>query len=437
MQTKHGAKNMERMEEHVPDFNYQNVQNTISSSPWDYRPLMDEIAIRASGLLEGGRRCRLVIDDTGFQKKGHNSVGVARQYLGRLGKIENGQVAVCSSLACGQRSTLVDMRLYLPEAWAADPKRCQKAHVPESEMVYRPKTDLALVSVSHLRSIGVGFDIVSADSGYGSQPSFLHGLDDLGETFVAEQHCNAQVWPEQPWHHREPKSGKAKPLKHPQPSSPKVRIDEWIKTQPDLDWQRLKVRDSDQGWVEVSYLAKRVWVMDEASEEEKCWWLLAWENPDEERSQDKFGNVLGPRRHYALSNAGVDMDVRQLVADGVERNVVERNFREAKSELGMSDYQIRGWTAWHHHMSLVMLAMLFTMQEKMHHDPPDNTPALTTGDILFMLERLLPQRGFGPADPEEIKRMLQLRIRKRYLDQFRRKNRTKVERPPLAEDERI
>lgn len=107
----------------------------------------------------------------------------------------------------------------------------------------------------------------------------------------------------------------------------------------DTAWQRLRVRDSDQGWVEVSYLAQRVWVME--GDRQKLWWLLVWENPDERTNN---GTPLkAPRRHYALSNAPADEDPRQLIIDGVGRNVVERNFRDAKSEVGMADYQTRGW----------------------------------------------------------------------------------------------
>lgn len=102
LQDKHRVKNMERMQEIVEDFPYQRVHNCISTSPWDHRPLMDEIARRADGLLGGAPRSRLVVDDTGIQKKGHKSVGVARQYIGRLGKVENCQIAVCTSLASGQ-----------------------------------------------------------------------------------------------------------------------------------------------------------------------------------------------------------------------------------------------------------------------------------------------------------------------------------------------
>lgn len=433
IQAKRGAKNMERMEEHVPDFQYQNVHHGISKSPWDHRALMDRIALEADGLLGCGKRPRLVFDDTGIAKKGRASVGVARQYIGRLGKIDNGQIAVCASLASGQCSTLVDARLYLPEQWTDDPKRCRKVGVPEAHIVYKTKAEMALESARHLRELGVRFSVVSMDSGYGSQPALLHRLDESNETFVAEIHCDAHIWSEQPWRHQEPKRLGAKKLTQPRASTPSQRVDQYVSKLNELDWQRLKVRDSDQGWVEVSYIAQRIWVAD--GEQEKVWWLLAWENPDEERSTDKHGRRHGPRRHYALSNASTDEDPRQLVADGVERNVVERNFRDAKSEFGMADYQTRGWTAWHHHIALVMLVMLFAQTEKMHHTPPAAAPPMTAGDIAFVMERMLPQRGYGDPNPEEIKRLLHKRLVKRATDQARRKAKTKRERPPLIADE--
>jgi SRSO17 transposase len=432
IQAKRGAKNMERMEEHVPGFRYQNVHHSISASPWDHRPLMDEIARQADGLLGGGgSRVRLIYDDTGFEKNGKDSVGVARQYLGRFGKVDNGQVAVCACLASGQRSTLVDTRLYLPKQWADNPQRCRKAKVPEEHIVYQSKADIALESVRHLRGLGVRFDIVSMDSGYGSQPALLHSLDRDGETFVAELHCNEHIWAVQPWQHRQPKKHGAKALQRPRPSSPSQSVDQYIAARPEQDWQRLKVRDSDQGWVEVSWLAQRVWVID--GEHEKLWWLLSWENPDEQRSQDKHGRMHGPRRHYALSNAPAGADERRLLGDALERNVVERNFRDAKSEVGMADYQTRSWVAWHHHMALVMLAMLFLLNEKMHRSAPEGAPALTSGDITFAMERLLPQRSHGPAKIEEVKVMLRTRLRKRAEDQRRRKAKTARDRPPLTD----
>lgn len=432
MQAKRGAKNMERMEEHVPDFNYQSVQHRLSHSPWEHRPLMDEVARQADGLLGGSGRTRLVIDDTGIGKKGRHSVGVARQYSGRAGKVDNCQIAVCASLASGQRSTLADVRLFLPEEWTSDKERCIKAGIPEDEIIARSKARIALESVRHQRQLGVRFDVVSCDSGYGSQTPFLHDLDADGETFVAEVHCDQRIWVEHPWPHHEGKRPGVK-LTQARASQPSQRVDHWAQAQPDTAWRRLKVRDSDQGWVEVSYLTERVWVIE--GDQAKLWWLLVWENPDETHGPDKHGVRTGPRRHYALSNASADTDERRLVADGVERNVVERNFRDAKSEVGMADYQARGWVAWHHHMALVMLAMLFLTREKMHWSGPPEAPPLTSGDIVFVLERMLPQRGYGSPDPQDIQQMLLTRLRKREQDQQRRQQKTRQTRPPFLPDE--
>ena len=186
----------------------------------------------------------------------------------------------------------------------------------------------------------------------------------------------------------------------------------------------------------MSYLSQRVWVVE--GDLQKVWWLLVWENPDERTNNGS--KPKAPRRHYALSNDPPDEDPRLLVADGVGRNVVERNFRDSKSEVGMADYQTRGWLAWHHHMALVMLAMLFLTQDRMH-TPAPVTPEgpinITSGDITFILERLLPRRGQAPPDEEDLRRMLELRIEKRLKDQVRRRIKARATRPPLWPDENL
>lgn len=435
MQGKSGAKNIERIDESVEGSSYQKLHHKISTSPWEARPLMDEIARQADGLLGGGTRTRLLIDDTGIAKKGKKSVGAARQYSGRAGKVDNCQIAVCASLATGQRSLLCDIRLYLPEAWCDDPARCAQAGIPEDQRHFRRKSDIALEMVLHQRELGVRFDLISVDSGYGSQTPFLHDLDEAGETFVAEVHCDQHIFLEAPWPHFEPRRGR-KPLQHPKPSTGSTRVDEWAAAQPDTDWKRLKVRDSDQGWVEVNYMARRIWMMDGAVQ--KIWWLLTWENPDERRQEQSGKKISGPRCHYALSNAPAETDERRLVADGVERNAIERNFRDGKSETGMADYQVRGWLGWHHHMALVMLALLFLTQQKMHWSPPPSQPGhvpLTCGDLVFMLEKLLPEKGRGRPDPEQCRRLLEKRLAQRQRDQDRRKRKTAQERPPFLPDE--
>jgi len=424
LQAKRDAKNIERMAEAVPGLTYHKTQQFISHSPWDHRPLMDAVALEVDGLLGGGPHSQLIIDDSGMEKKGRHSVGVARQYNGRLGKVDNCQNAVCTSLAAGMKGTLVDTRLYLPKTWTDDPERCLRAGVPREQILARTKWELALQSVVHQRALGVRFGSVGMDSGYGSVPEFLHRLDELGESFHAEVHCDQQVWLDCPWLHHEG-SRPGHQLKTPRPSSAPVRVEEWAAAQPDTEWRRLKVRESDQGWVEVNYLARRVWTCHEGTESVR--WLLVWESPDEP----------GGRRHYALSNFAASMDPRHLVKLGVQRGAIEQNFRDAKKELGMADYQVRGWLGWHHHMSLVLLGMLFVQREKMHHPVPAKKAALSAGDIVFVLEHYLPRRGFGAAQEGQVADMLIKRRRQRTEDQLRRRAKTARDRPALWPDEHL
>jgi SRSO17 transposase len=130
-------KNIERIEADVADSDYENLQQFISDSPWDHEAVMSQVATEAETTLGGQPDTALYVDESSFAKKGNASVGVQRQYCGRLGKVENCQVGVYAALGCGVRAALVDFRLFLPEAWANDPVRCAKAKVPEDQRVHR------------------------------------------------------------------------------------------------------------------------------------------------------------------------------------------------------------------------------------------------------------------------------------------------------------
>src|SRR6266478_4392987 len=131
-------------------------------------------------LIGDATEAALLIDESGFAKQGKMSVGASRQYLGRLGKVDNGQVAVFGVLAKGRFATAIDTRLYLPKEWTDDEQRCNKAGIPESERVFKTKSQLALEIVEQARRNGVRFGWVGADAGYGSGPDFLFALADAG-----------------------------------------------------------------------------------------------------------------------------------------------------------------------------------------------------------------------------------------------------------------
>jgi hypothetical protein len=133
-------RNMERMAEVVPDSDEQSFQNFISNSSWDARAILNQIGMGADSLFGGDPDICLIIDETSFIQKGEMSVGVARQWCGRLGKVENCQVGVFAALACRSNVTLIDTRLYLPESWINNPERCRKAGIPEEFIVYQKKS---------------------------------------------------------------------------------------------------------------------------------------------------------------------------------------------------------------------------------------------------------------------------------------------------------
>src|ERR1044071_2708573 len=187
-------KNIERMEEVVPGCDYQSLQHFISHSELDVRAILDQVASEADRHLGGSADSCLLLDESAFAKKGDQSVGVARQWSGRLGKVDNCQVAVFACLTQGTSSTLIDTRLYLPKEWTQDPRRCRAARIPPCESVFKSKADLALEMVQGARKNGVRFSWVGVDGGYGKEPAFLRRLEDCGEVFVAEIHKSQQIY---------------------------------------------------------------------------------------------------------------------------------------------------------------------------------------------------------------------------------------------------
>ena len=162
-------RNIERMEEAVEGVDYEATQQFISHSPWNARAVMDRVALEADGMLGGSPDSCLVLDESGFTKKGVVSVGVARQWNGRLGKVDNCQVGVFGALCAGNRYCIVDTEFFLPDEWVEDADRCRKAKVPEERISPRTKIELAMDIVRHQRAIGMRFSYVAA--GHASKAS--------------------------------------------------------------------------------------------------------------------------------------------------------------------------------------------------------------------------------------------------------------------------
>jgi SRSO17 transposase len=376
--------NMLRMEEAVGGADEQALQHFLSNSTWDETAVMAQVARDVDRCLGGQADSCLILDESGFPKKGEHSVGVARQYCGQVGKVDNCQVAVFGVLNCGDKSSLVDGRLYLPKEWIEDRQRCRKAHIPAAEYrTERTKHSLALEIVKAARARGLRYRWVGCDAFYGKNPAFLRALQAADETFVADVHKNQVVFLEDPCRTGvEPKG---------------IRVDEWTQRRPSKAWKRVEVRSTTKGLLRVEVLHQAVWVWDGREKQAQQWRLLVRREVD-----------CPTKIAYVLSNAGPDVTVRRLAYMQAQRYWVERVFEDAKTEAGLGDYQVRGWRPWQRHMALVAMAMAFLLQERLRH--AEDLPLLSCRDVTSILKQVLRGRQMTP---EDVARQMERRHRRR------------------------
>ena len=367
----------------VEDGCEQQFQHFISNSPWRHEPVVEQIARDADRLLGGKPTSALIFDESSFVKQGDCSVGVARQWCGRLGKVENCQVAVFAVLTDGARYTPVDMRLYLPQRWIDDPARCNLAEIPTEARRMRSKSALALEMARAARARGMRFEWVGFDGGYGKEPAFLRALEDMGEIFIADVHCDQRVWTEPPGLHvPAPKSPRGPSPSKQRASTDGITVEKLVAGFGANDWTRCVLRDSTRGRLRVDVAHRRVWVWDGAEATARCWHLVVRRE------------VGSPKKiKYSLSNAPADTKLECLAEMQGERYWVERAFEDGKGECGLADYQAVGWRAWHHHVTMVMLAMLFIAEQRVAHQP--GLALLTPRDIVEMLKETLPRKPQG------------------------------------------
>lgn len=404
-------KNIETIENDVAGSDYQGMEQFISSSPWDHRALLDDVARDADRVLGDNKETGFFIDESSFLKKGKASVGVQRQWSGRVGKVENCQVGVFGCLGRGEEFALSDFRLFLPEDWAKDPTRCNKAKIPEDQREYKAKWELALEMVTQARANGVRFGWVGVDSLYGHNNQFLNTLEDSGERFMADVRKNFKVWTSRPDlavpARSVSKRGRVPErlrLKDPDQKKDYVRVDQYAKEHFAKNCREVAYRQGSKG-----KLCARVWVVE-------VWvWEARWDGPARRRllivRQDDAGDFK-----YSLTNLPATSSWKRLAYVQNQRFWIEHAFHEAKSQLGMAQYQVRVWRGWHHHMALVALATVFMLQEKQANQV--SHPLLSYRDITELLDYYLPRRS---RDEDEVHTQIEARHRARQRDLNRRR----------------
>lgn len=391
-------KNMERIEEDVGEVHYDALHHFISKSPWDEHKVMDQIASMAEESLGNHPNSALYLDETSFVKKGNCSVGVQRQYCGRLGKTENCQVGVFAALGRSDRSALVDYRLFLPKSWAEDEARCAKAGIPEENRNHQSKGQLALEMVKQARKRGMNFQWVGGDEVYGN--ALPDALEDIGEVFLMDIASNAHVWIEEPIFRFE-NPGVGRPRTHAtlsKDSPESVTVCELVKKHFDQQNQKIVIRHTTKGALEAEIWVTDVWTCDRQRRQARKRRLVV--------RRERDGSFK-----YSLTNAPKELGAQKLAYMQAQRFWIERSFQDAKSELGMADYEVRGWRGWHHHMALVSMAMMFLLRERLAC--ADQIPLLSCRDLVELLAFYLPRQT---KNKELLVKQMRKRHRQRQRD---------------------
>jgi SRSO17 transposase len=349
---KSSKSNMEKMAEAIDGSDEQSLQHFLSNSHWSYRDVMDHVAKDASELFHSKTDTCLIVDESAIEKKGEHSVGVSRQWNGRLGKVENSQVGVFTALSQGNSTTLIDGELFLPESWVADKERCQKAKVPKEKVKHRTKLELALDQIRRSIDKGIHHEWVLADSLYGRDYQFAITLDGWGEKFVLDIPENYHIYEQDPSPVQKENTGIGRPSTRLYSDEPSIKVKDWLAKMNDKEWRVCTFRHGTKGKIKAKILNKQIWIWDKKSEVSFKWQIIARQN------MDKTDLKL------SISNAPLKTSAKKLAYLQSQRHFVERAFQDAKSEFGLAQYQARNWNAWHRHMSLVMMATLFFVKKK-------------------------------------------------------------------------
>jgi SRSO17 transposase len=349
---------------------HQSLLHLVAQAPWSDQAVLTRVRERVLPSITRDEPVQAwIIDDTGFPKKGHHSVGVARQYCGQLGKQDNCQVAVSLSVATHQGSLPVAYRLYLPKDWADDPVRRTVAGVPD-DIRFQTKPEIALQQMRQALAAGVPPGVVLADPAYGNDSNFRAGIAELGLPYAVGVQPTTTVWrPGEVPLPPAPGSGRGRPakrLRHDATHRPVSVKTLALELAADA-WQQMTWRDGSNTPLASRFARLRVRpAHDDAKRNEPAaeeWLLIEW--PEGETEPD----------HYWLSTLPADISFECLVDLTKLRWRIERDYLELKQEVGLGHYEGRGWRGFHHHASLCVAAYGFLVSEK--ETIPPSEPART------------------------------------------------------------
>lgn len=315
LERKNGWTLAERAGEVSPD----GMQRLLRRADWDVDGVRDDLRDYVVEHL-GERDGVLIVDDTGFLKKGTRSAGVQRQYSGTAGRTENCQVGVFLAYASRRGHALIDRELYLPESWTADRKRCRSAGVPDgTEFATKPRQAMAMIG--RALAAGVPFGWVTADEAYGQVKYLRFWLEQHDVAYVLATKVNDAVFTT---------------------DFRQVRADELVAELPARAWRRLSAGAGAHGPREYEWARVPLRILWEPG---RGHWLLARRSITDP-TDIAYYVCHGPRRSTLLDLAWI----------AGTRWRIEECFQQAKNEAGLDHYQVRSWRAWYAHITLSMLA---------------------------------------------------------------------------------
>ena len=376
-------RNAENLSETVPA-SARVMQRFLAESPWDDDTVIGRLQ-EYLGPRIGHPEAVWVLDGSDFPKQGRKSVGVARQYCGRLGKVASCQAGMFLAYVSPLGRALVDKRLYLPESWTSDKDRCEAAGVPEERQGYRSKTELALEMLGRVLERGhLRAGWVAGDDAFGMSPSFREGLAAQGMWYVLDVPGTTTVWPLEPAWTSADYQGFGRPRKPKLVDGQRRTMEQRSEELPGDAWREITVAEGSQGPRSYMFSAQRVRVTRRRKPGEMVW--AAYRR-----------NLDGSEPRYYLSNAPEDTPLETLAYVGGSRWRIETEFETEKSDVGLDEYETRTWAGWHHHVALCLLggAFLLSLQQAWGGG---KMPRITRPQVYRVVRELLPRERFGPAE---------------------------------------
>jgi len=375
----------------------QNMQHFVSNSTWSATEMIQAVE-KEIQQHQAFQEAILVLDESAEEKAGNRSAGAARQHNGRLGKIEMSQVGVFLALVTPQAWTWIDGELYLPQVWFKDShaELREKTGVPK-ERVFATKPELGWDLIQRTQARKIPFQAVVMDDLYGRNETLRQKLNNAGIEYYGDVPANTIVYLEEP-NFVYPLTKRGVPSKNPKISGTAHEVREFIQ-QDQLEWQMVRLRASERGYLQAKFSRVRVWVKyDEGFRQE---WLLIRQDPVQVT--------------YALSNASEIIPLETMAWRKTHRYLIERSNEDAKDEFGWDEFQTRKYLAWYHQLAFTILAAWFVAetrldwQQRFAQSPEllaqyevDVLPKLSVANVRTLLRSAMPLPTLSTDEAAEL-----------------------------------